>query len=893
MTKNGVKDLTISPLSLGLFGSSSSSYSPSALDLSSLYPADTSSYVAKKPKTIANYTPWDSAAPKTETGKLASAALNDTRLIQTNLGHGVGSADKDTNDRKLFIVYNAMDKIRALTEIASTKSLSDTERTKIQTRIQKGLEEVKAYVAANPLTGASMIAGKKYTSLVSDAWGTSTTGKTYTTDPLVTGDSTTVVPQWVGNVKFSIKAKDILGTEKSVDVDLSEMGSTPRTVENVSFFLNGKMAAAGINSRFSAVESTKKSTVKGIEDTKQQSLKLAIDDGETINFGASAGDTQSAIWVAGAKTKDKVEQSIINRLDLDGTAISNVSKTDFAATNGSAKIRAMTKDADGNLYLIADSSGEIANFNPKAATDVVLQKIDSAGNVVFSRSLGSASAAQGFSIAVNDNDGTIAIAGAVNGKLDNSVASTGTGLESFVAAFDENGKDLWQHQQGAAGDDSAIDVKFAQDGTLMVLGKTTNAIGSSTALGGTDTYVQALDTSGNEIYTKSLGTSGNDTPVSLQISGTQAYVAWNDDTNNGHLSRLNTSDGSIGGADILSSSIGLGRFSQFAIDNSGNAVFVGEKNTNDAMYDQLKSVKLSNMSVNFSKDFSGAPVNSLSLSNGRIDLAFEGVTDENAADKLALQTKLKGISSTDGSDIYSVDVQAEADSKVMIAGIDNQSKSLESMGLPQGEMLFGESQSLTDVTGLHAGDFFYIAANGGSKRKITIDKGETMTTLTTKISNQLSRFANVSTLLKNGSKYLSIMPKDKYKLELSAGDGVLDALKQLGMDAGVAQSFSAVSTDAKTGVKSNVIIALDLPTNIDVSDKTKAKTALDSINAVLTRIRSGYRDVSTNETQVALRKQSAASTSAKGKASSGSSAAVAAYQAQTANMQAALARLGG
>ena len=64
--------------------------------------------------------------------------------------------------------------------------------------------------------------------------------------------------------------------------------------------------------------------------------------------------------------------------------------------------------------------------------------------------------AQGFSIAVNDNDGTIAIAGAVNGKLDNSVTSTGTGLESFVAAFDENGKDLWQHQQGATGDDLSL-----------------------------------------------------------------------------------------------------------------------------------------------------------------------------------------------------------------------------------------------------------------------------------------------------------------------------------------------------------------------------------------------------------------------------------------------------
>jgi hypothetical protein len=885
--------MAISAASLGLFSSSSSTTSStiSSIDLSSIYSAstyDTSTTTTKK--NITKLPPWDSSAPKTATDKLANTALSNPSLFSGGLASGTaGSAVKDLNDQKLFMVHNALNKLKALAEIASSKTLTDAERTKFQTRIDKGLTEIKSYVAANPLSGASLIAGKKFGTLLSDSLGVSTTGHNYTTGVLATGDSETVPMQFEGNVKFSIDVKDQIGGVKSIAIDLSQMGTTKRTIGNVSNFINNKLEAAGILSRFSRVETTKAATVKGMSATTEQRLKVTFDDTEVLSFRADSSDTENAIYVAGGKTVDDLNQGIISRIDLNGASTEAIFRTDLTAAKGSANIRAMTHDKEGNVYVIANSTGEISGLNAKQDQDVVLQKLDSTGKVVFTRALGSAADSQGFSIAV-DIDGTIAIAGAVNGKIDKSANITGEKLDSFVAAFDAEGRDLWTHQQGALGDDQALDIKFDDSGNLLVLGKTTNSIGGATMLGGTDTYVQALDDTGKAIYTKTIGTSGNDTPVSLAINGTNAYVAWNDGSGLGHISRLNTNDGSIAAADKLASSYGLSKIGKFTLDDSGNMLIAGAK-TGGQMIDQLKNINVTNDATIFAKDFAGEVINSINVDNGRIDLAFDGVFDEAAADTETNQTKLVGISQTNGNQIYNVNVQAEAKSNVFITSTQGNSKSLQALGLPQGEVVFGETQSLTDVTGLHAGDYFYIAANNGAKRKISIAQGETMVTLAKKVNTYLTRFANVTTLSKNGGKYLSITPKGTNKVEIIAGEGSQDALKQLGLDPGFAQAASAVTTNAKTGTKSNVVIAMEIPETIDVSDKTKAKTTMDSLDSVMRRVRMGYRDISTDETQVALRKASAAGAQKKGSTSSNSAAAVSAYNAQTANMQAALSRL--
>ena len=80
-----------------------------------------------------------------------------------------------------------------------------------------------------------------------------------------------------------------------------------------------------------------------------------------------------------------------------------------------------------------------------------------------------------------------------------------------------------------------------------------------------------------------------------------------------------------------------------------------------------------------------------------------------------------------------------------------------------------------------------------------------------------------------------------------------------------------------------------MPLEGDVSDKTKAKALADSFDGVLRRLRIGYREISSDATQVELRKQNAANAAKK---SGGNTAGVAYYNRQAALGQDALRRLG-
>lgn len=882
--------MAISAASLGLFTSSSSTTSTiSPIDLSSVYAAKYTSDTTSSPKkTIQKMAPWDSTAPKTATDKLANTVLSATSIFAGGLGNGVGSGVSAKNDKELFLLHTGVEKLKALAELATSKTLSDLDRARFQKRLDKGLAELKTHIAANGLDGAQLLAGKKYSTMSTDTLG-STTTNSYISAALVNGDENAIPPQFAGNISFDIDVKDQIGGIKTATINLNDMGATPRSVANVSAFINTKLDALGVLSRVGRVETTKAATIKGMNATTEQRLKIYVGDGETLSFKAKATDTENAIYVAGVKTVGDNEQSLISRIDISSTfETETVFRNDVSALNGGANVRAMTRDADGNIYVIANTDGQLNGFTPKSDKDVVLQKLDSTGKVVFSRSLGSAADAQGFSIAV-DIGGTIAIAGAVEGKIDNGANISGNKIDSFIATFDENGKDLWQFQNGGIDNDEITDIEFDASGNLIVLGKTATQMGDAIANGGTDAFVQSFDGLGGLLYSKSLGTTGNDAPVSLEISGGQALIAWNDGNNAGHISKLNTSDLSFAGADILVSSKNIGRIKDFVIDESGNAIIAGEKPSVLGMNDQLVSFNIGTGTTNFTKDFAGNPINSINYGAGLINVASEGIKDEAASDKEVNQTLLKGFSSSDGVQKFALNVQGEAAGNIEIVTSIGQSKSLQAMGLPQGEMLFGDTQSLTDLTGLHAGDYFYVAANNGAKRKITIAQNETMTSLNTKLANYLSRYASVTTLTKDGAKYLSITPKGTNKIDIIQGAGPQDALQQLGLDVGTAISASATKTDTKTGKKINPIIALEVPETLDLSDKATSKTAMDALDGVLRRIRMGYREVSDDPTQVALRK----ATMTNKTSTKGNSAAIASYNAQTAAMQNALAKLGG
>jgi flagellin-like hook-associated protein FlgL len=881
--------VNISAATLGLFsGGGFGSSSIQEMDLSALLaPAQT----VERPLTardFARMAPWDNRVQAPPLSSLARNALNATRLIEQGLGSGPGSSVSDTNDKALFVIHNGIRKLQALADAMTKDGVSATDRTQFQKRIEKGILELNTHVGATKLDGAYLLAGRRTTSMTTEIPG-GTQGQ-YDSKVLASGASGAVPISFEGDRRFNLTVTK-LGVPATIAIDLADMGATERTMLNVTAHINTQLNAAGIESRITAVETKLPKATTSSPDKFEQRLRVTVAIGESLKFEAAAGDSEPALFVAGAKTLDGASQSVVSKLtDLGGATTAAAFDNNLSAIKGAtATARAIASGPDGSVYVIADATGKTNGLSPKSSRDVVLMKYDTTGQVVWTRALGSAAPAQGFSIDVGAN-GTIAVAGAVDGKADKALSTTGDQRDSFVATFDKEGRDLWYHQQGAIGNDSAAQVQVGDDGSVFVLGSTTESYGGTATIGGKDVYLQAFDAGGTVRFTNSLGSTGDDAPAGLVLQNGNPLVVWNQ-ADGPRMASYNGVDGLAAGVPDALAATGLGKISSMAMDESGRVFFVGSLTGND-VNDQVVGFDPATNGVLFQVQ-SASAIRSITAAGGQVAYATEasvtipatGTTPETTG----RETRVIGLSAQTGAALFDRAASASATGGVAMTLVASNSKSLDALGLPQGDLLFGDTSKLMDRTGLRAGDNFTIKVNDRAAVKIEITQGETMRTLAAKISRALLRDGKAEVRTVKGNESLVITPTAGDRIALSAGPGVNDALKQLGLEPGVAIARApTLPAGAKSVSTPPPVIALEIPTSGDVSDKAKAKTLADGFDAVLRRIRIGYREISSDPAQVALRKQIADGA----KRGTGSSTGIAYYQQQAAAGQDALRRLG-
>ena len=888
--------MNIGPATLSLFsGGGFSSNNPiQSLDLSMLATQAQSAPRALSARDFARMAPWDKRVQAPPLSVIARDALTSTRLVEPNLRSGPGSNVRDENDRALFTLHNGMQKLQALADAAAQDGVSAGERTRLQDRITKGIAELNAHVRATKLDGALLVPGKRMASASIDVGARSSSQ--YDTKVLASGSAGAVPQSFEGDRRFDL-AITKNGTSMTLAIDLAGMGTTERTLANVTGFINVQLNNAGFDTRLTAVETKvvvpkpTKPTAIVRPDQFEQRMRVNIGVGEKISFTAAAGDTEPALFVAGAQTINGTPQSMVAKLtDLSGPVGTLAFDNDLASTpGGTATARAIARGPDGSMFVIADATGKTNGQDPKASRDVLLMKYDTTGQVVWTRALGSAAPAEGFSISVGAN-GTIAVAGAVDGRADKAVSTTGNLRDSFVAAFDHEGRDLWYHQQGALGRDSATNVQVADDGSVFVVGTTTQSYGGAALLGGTDVFLQGFNASGAVNFTTSIGTAGDDTPAGLVLQNGQPLVVWNQ-SDGPRMASYNASTGAaVTAADPLAAS-GLGRVTSAAIDENGRLFLAGAAIGN-SVEDRLVGLDLATNNVLFQTQATNT-IRSITASGGQVAYASDNSVTlpatQTGPSTIGRETRLVGLSALTGAVAFDRSAPATATGKVAIAFSANSSKTLDALGLPEGALLFGDTFKLTDRTGLRSGDHFSVAVNGGTARKIEISQTETLRTLAAKLSRVLLRDGKAEVRTTKGVETLIITPNIGDRLELIAGAGVSDALEQLGLNPSIIIPRPPI---AKGGTRSvsdpPPVIALEIPTDGDVSDKAKAKLLADGFDSTLRKIRIGYREISTDATQVELRKQLAAGAARKG----GSTAGIAYYQQQAAAGQEALRRLG-
>lgn len=888
--------------------------------------------------------PWALGTTQPTQSSLVTAALGGAKFIDESAAK-VDVANANADYKKLFAINQGLLMLQALATAAQDPKTSQFQLPSIKAAFQRGMTELGTYLGTTKFDEFRLSEGTVTSSETSSAViptvdplaDTVLGSDTYTTAPIAANATDAVVAAFQGNVQFSATIQKINGGSATVNFNLADMGATPRTMSTVAAYMNTQLTAAGVGTRVSVATTTTPAqtmTIGGVNTTIEAAQDQYAFSFSGLQAGAvtfSAPTTQAAVYVSSTAgnpalptppsststsatpaTTDDTQQQLLKLEAGDGSdAARRPNDTNYAAGQvfseqlpaGVSNMAATTTGADGSVYVLADATGTVNGQPIKGGQDAVLLKYDSAGNVVYTRTLGAGTSASGMSLAVSAT-GQVAIAGGVTGDLD--VGDSGvdsTTADSFVTLYDAQGEELWSERQGADGADQATAVAFDATGNLYVAGQTQGSISGGASAGGQDAYLRAYDANGDVLSTQQFGSSADDSVSGIVVSNGTVYVAGQDgssgmvrsfDVSNPRQMTMTASRnlGTLGGGSI--SAIGL--------DASGNLLIGGATGAN-------LNVANTTIARGGNMDGFGAQISSDLTSTANDAVAYYGGSgsDKVTAATVAggqvwvtgtTQTALPGLNPVGQQDgfVAGLDVGAGAvtysqrftstdqmDVPESIAVDTSGGSALDRLGLPTGTISSDTSPLITSQTSARAGDSFQIQAGNFPARTITIDATDTVETLSEKIRNAGFFDVNVTTVDSGDGVKLQLAPETSGEtFNLISGPAGHDALGALGLQAGMVRD---TVVDKTKGVipadKGTQTYGLRLPSDLDLNSAADITAALSAIGNAITSNQSIYADLKTAATPP-------------DPTAAASSGTVPAYLTnQIANYQAALDRLTG
>ncbi len=907
-----------------------------------------------KSKAVVPTAPWTSGSA--EPSALVKAALSGRKFVDE--GGNASSLKGVSGDyKKLFATYQALNTLSAIAARAAEKGVTDGELKRLQTAMTKGLAEVTAYTQNMSLDQGRLTPGAVMTTDRSSI-GVPKNVYSYITDTIYSGESDDEVPKFQGNVSFDLAVKKF-GVTTNVTMNLVDMGTTPRTMSNVVSFMNSKLKAEGFETSFAVerkVGETRTVQVNGQPVTLPATgddfaLRVKGDSTEQLTFTATASSPAVYITTAAGnpdpdkdtKTDDAVIENTLTKYSAAGGGQPGGKVFSETLQGTISSVRKTVSGADGSIYMLADVTKDVNGQVIKGDQDVALLKYDSAGHLLYARSLGATDSASGLNLAVAD-DGSVAVAGSVTGRLQgavdgpiNSDATSGK-TDSFVTRYDAKGDEQWTVRRGAMLEDEATAVAFGSDGILYVGGRSKSDLpGSTAAAGGEyDSYLTAFATDLNggpkALFTQKFGTAENDSVSDIVVNGSQVVVGGKENGNavlrsftvaptvvtenatsvtsagvtvTTPVTYTKAATLSTGAVRDLGSLKG-GEMVGLKID--GGQLYVGGHTSNGALGLGNTTAVASGGSDGFvgrlSLDLTDTSADTLAYYGGTGDDTVTGMAVSNGSAWLvgAAGKDLEGQATVGEKDGYvaQIDVATGAVSwSQRLTGKDGYatptsiavdqagSSSLDAFGLPKGKMDFTQSERLVSATAARAGDTFQIRTRErGTLTTITIDAKDTLETLADKIKRASGFRAKVEMSSDGNARKLKISPAYATStIEVLAGKGGTDVLQALGLASGVVRNTKVESGKTVSADGGGPVFGLQLSPELDLSDEAGRKNASTVITRAMSSVRTAYREIADIAMGV---DSSAASTSGK------TGGTVPAYlKNQISNYQAALNRLTG
>jgi len=198
-------------------------------------------------------------------------------------------------------------------------------------------------------------------------------------------------------------------------------------------------------------------------------------------------------------------------------------------------------DGFGNVYTTGrfyntvdfDPNSGVSNLISQGQYDIFIQKLDTAGNFLWAKSMGGTNTDEGYSITI-DGSGNVYTTGFFRGTVDfdpnlgvSSLISQG-GDDIFIQKLDAAGNLLWAKSMGGTSTDKGESITVDGLGNVYTTGRfrsntadfdpnpgVSNLIGQ----GQYDIFIQKIDTAGNFLWAKSMGGTDNDYGFSTTVDG--------------------------------------------------------------------------------------------------------------------------------------------------------------------------------------------------------------------------------------------------------------------------------------------------------------------------------------------------------------------------------------
>jgi hypothetical protein len=799
--------------------------------------------------------PWVAANQPTDAASKARLQkILDGQSLAAE-GPMTASGARRTDQQQLFGAFRVLEGLRLIAERAQTNGVPEAEIAQLQERFRVGVKEVSAYLGAMDLQKVVAPAGAGAESL-EGVYGLRRGSREYVTAQVFKGSLSDPVPGFADVRGFTLVANPGEIGEKTVTIDLADMGARPRTLDAVIGFVNGKLEVAGITARLSRVALPRAADAKAGDPTAY-ALKLTGAAAEELQFtplqeraGVTALTASGPAFAATARVTKIADEAAGDPLfsttaNGDPLRFKGNAETGFVA-------RASAKGEDGALYVVGEATTPVdGGMGLRGSSDLTLTKFDAAGQRVWTRTLGASDKASGYGVAVGA-DGRVAVVGSFKGVAAGQTSQAES--DGAVAMFDSDGDELWIRKIGGTGADEARAVAFAADGSLYVGGRTKSALSGANG-GGWDGFVATFSASGGETARRQLADAGEGGVTAIATSAAGVFVAGSSN-NAGFVRKLDTALADAWSSDV--GALGAGGEITSIAASGGDVVIAGSVNGASIGLGGVETAgggaglnafaaRLTDGATpttiwrrTFGGDLSDSAA-AITIEAGAVYVAStEGVLKSDATTKTT-RAVISRLDLTSGAQTWSRRIGNEGERAIGVAADAGGVSDLDAFGLPRGDLKFGvSSQPLVARTALRAGDTFSVRIDGGSARAIVIEATDTMKDLVTKLNGVLRSSGKAEVKTSNNSESLVITAADGRRINLVAGPAGKDALPVLGLSTSEAAKPKATSQALASSAFSPPVMPLNFRDDLAFSDAFSARKVRLDIERVQNAVRTAF-----------------------------------------------------